>query len=67
MQQQLDRLSFDHATTTGKDPEPTLTYEPEYLYGYREGLIAKIRWAEENLSCFDAEHDFLYEVLSDAE
>lgn len=64
--QQLDRMGYDHATA-GKSPEPKLAYEPDYLDGYRQGLIAKIKWAEEDLSCFEAEYDFGYQPLEEAE
>lgn len=59
----LDRMGYDHATA-GKSPDPKLAYELDYVEGYRQGLIAKVKWAEDDLSCFEAEyldyHDPMY-------
>lgn len=58
----LDRMGYDHATT-GKSPDPKLAYEPDYLDGYRQGLIAKVKWAEDDLSCFEAEYFDYYDPI----
>jgi hypothetical protein len=52
---ELNRTGYDHATT-GKSPDPTLVCELDYISGYREGLATKLKWAEDDLNCFEAEY-----------
>lgn len=49
-------LGFDHAAA-GRSPDSDRIDDPDYMAGFRDGLLTRIRWAREDLDCFDAEYD----------